>query len=165
MGGSRVIRPLVIRNIFIIFLVSGLWHGANWTFVVWGFIHAIFFIPTIYLPKGVFSSKNLIFGRIIDLSKMILTFSLVCVGWVFFRSESISHAAEYLYSFSWTYDETVIGYILYPITLLILEFFIRKDERLEKIDLGRLETLVVSFFVFTIIIFRQSKIDFIYFQF
>jgi hypothetical protein len=83
------------RNLLIVFLVSGLWHGANWTFIVWGLLHGIFFIAPLAWSNARQGSRELTFAeqpwwqRAL---KMILTFHLVCVAWVFFRAESIGDA-------------------------------------------------------------------------
>jgi D-alanyl-lipoteichoic acid acyltransferase DltB (MBOAT superfamily) len=96
MGGNRVSKWRNFYNLFITFLISGFWHGANWTFVAWGALHGIFLIIgaqtkdnwnslLIYfrLPKESF------FGKFV---RVICTFTLVCVGWVFFRAANISDA-------------------------------------------------------------------------
>ena len=97
LGGSRVGKWKAVRNTFVIFLVSGFWHGANWTFIVWGLIHAVLFIPLLLLGrnrkntdnKGGWPSLSQCFG-------MIWTFAAVVAAWVFFRAESLAQAAEYL---------------------------------------------------------------------
>jgi len=82
-----------IRNTFIIFLLSGLWHGANWTYVTWGFYHALLFVPLILLGRtkayqGVSTWEQL--------PQILLTFALVTIGWVIFRAPSISDAMFYM---------------------------------------------------------------------
>lgn len=99
LGGSRVSKPKVIRNIFAIFLLSGLWHGANWTYIAWGGYHAFLFIPLILLGankrySGDFSAKML--PSVKDFSGMILTFSFAVVGWIIFRAESIEASWKYM---------------------------------------------------------------------
>lgn len=95
LGGNRVSRGMWYRNLLIVFLVSGLWHGANWTFIVWGLLHGIFFIAPLAWSNARQGSRELTFAeqpwwqRAL---KMILTFHLVCVAWVFFRAESIGDA-------------------------------------------------------------------------
>lgn len=100
LGGSRVSKVKVVRNIFVIFLLSGLWHGANWTYVGWGLYHACLFIPLILFNKnhrfsGGFQ-KNKILPSLGDLYNMLTTFTLVLLGWIIFRATSISHAVEYI---------------------------------------------------------------------
>ena len=94
MGGSRVSKVKIVRNTFVIFLVSGLWHGANWTFIVWGAYHAILFLPLILLGKNR-KNTNLVaegklFPNLKEIGQMLLTFILVVFGWIIFRAENIS---------------------------------------------------------------------------
>ena len=100
LGGSRCSRLKAIRNTLIIFLLSGLWHGANWTFIVWGAYHAMLFIPLLYLRKDRKSVPTTTNDRLLpsfhELGQMILTFSLVVIGWIIFRSQTVSEAMDYL---------------------------------------------------------------------
>ena len=93
LGGSRVSKAKVIRNTFIIFLVSGFWHGANWTFIVWGTYHAMLFLPLILLGKNRKNTniiaENKILPSLKEFFQMLLTFLLVVIGWIIFRAESI----------------------------------------------------------------------------
>ena len=100
LGGSRGSAWLRVRNTFIIFLVSGFWHGANWTFLAWGFLNACYFLPLL-LTKN--NRRNLdtiaeegLFPSVRQFLAMVMTFALTVVAWVFFRAESIGHAFEYL---------------------------------------------------------------------
>jgi D-alanyl-lipoteichoic acid acyltransferase DltB (MBOAT superfamily) len=101
LGGSRVGKWKAVRNVFIIFLVSGFWHGANWTFIVWGGIHAGLFLPLLlrgtnrrYTSETIAEGKWLPTGR--ELLGMAWTFNMVCVAWVFFRAESVEEAVAYV---------------------------------------------------------------------
>ena len=86
LGGSRVSKSVTVRNIFVVFALSGLWHGANWTFVVWGGYHAALLVLARYLwPK---SAHPLVGG--------VVTFFLVVLGWVVFRAPSIGDACDFL---------------------------------------------------------------------
>ena len=100
LGGSRVSKAKVIRNTFIIFLVSGFWHGANWTFVAWGAFHALLFLPLIVLGKNRKNTNTVAEGRVLpsvkEFGQMALTFSLVVIGWVFFRADTMAQAFDYL---------------------------------------------------------------------
>jgi D-alanyl-lipoteichoic acid acyltransferase DltB (MBOAT superfamily) len=100
LGGSRVSKAKVIRNTFIIFLVSGFWHGANWTFLGWGAFHALLFLPLILLGKNRKNTNTVAEGRLLpsvkEFGQMILTFGLVVIGWVFFRAETITQAFDYI---------------------------------------------------------------------
>ena len=100
LGGSRQNHIISIRNTFIVFLVSGLWHGANWTFIVWGAYNAIIFLPLLLANTnrkhldGVESNAQI--PRIKVLIQMGTTFLLVCIGWVLFRSENLTNAFIHL---------------------------------------------------------------------
>ncbi len=115
LGGSRTTKAKVIRNTFIIFLVSGFWHGANWTFIAWGAYHALLFLPLILLGKNrkythVVASTPLnqepesktqdvklhLFPSFKEVGQMLLTFFLAVIGWIIFRAETITQAWEYM---------------------------------------------------------------------
>ena len=100
LGGSRTTKAKVIRNTFIIFLVSGFWHGANWIFIAWGAYHAFLFLPLILLGKNRRYTDTVAEGRILPSLKetfqMLTTFMLAVIGWIIFRAESITQAWEYM---------------------------------------------------------------------
>jgi D-alanyl-lipoteichoic acid acyltransferase DltB (MBOAT superfamily) len=100
LGGSRGTKWQIVRNTFIIFLVSGFWHGANWTFIAWGAYHAVLFLPLILRKKNRKYTNTVAEGKRLPSIKaffqMLLTFVLVVIGWVFFRAPSIGDAFGYL---------------------------------------------------------------------
>lgn len=97
LGGSRVSKGRLIINILIVFLVSGLWHGANWTFVIWGFIHGLFVIPVIlFVKKDVTFPKGKLLPSFREVFNISATFFIVVVAWVFFRVETVTDAFQYL---------------------------------------------------------------------
>lgn len=100
LGGSRCSRPKVLRNTMVIFLVSGLWHGAEWTFIAWGGYHALLFAPLILTGKNrkYTDEPGSRFGipTMRESTMMAVTFLLVVIGWVLFRADNISHAWHYL---------------------------------------------------------------------
>ena len=100
LGGSRVGKAKVIRNTFIIFLVSGFWHGANWTFIAWGAYHALLFLPLILMGKNRKHTDLIAEGRLLptwkEAGQLLLTFFLAMVGWIVFRSETIPDAMLYI---------------------------------------------------------------------
>jgi len=100
LGGSRGGTWNKIRNIFIIFLVSGFWHGANWTFIVWGALNALFFLPLLLTNKNRNNLEVVAQGKVLpslkELFSILLTFSLTVFAWVFFRAENIGHAISYI---------------------------------------------------------------------
>ncbi|TVZ59164.1 D-alanyl-lipoteichoic acid acyltransferase DltB (MBOAT superfamily) [Flavobacteriaceae bacterium MAR_2010_105] len=107
LGGSRVSKALQVRNVLIIFLVSGFWHGANWTFIVWGLLNALYFLPLLLANKNrtytnvVAENQRLPSMR--ELLSMLLTFGITVIAWVFFRSETIGQALSYLTTmFDWS---------------------------------------------------------------
>jgi len=102
LGGSRGGKLMVIRNVFIIFVVSGFWHGANWTYIVWGLLNAIYFIPLTLLNRNrnnieiVAKDKKL--PSLKELASILSTFLLTSFAWIYFRSESLADANSYIYN-------------------------------------------------------------------
>ena len=100
LGGSRVGKAKIVRNTFIIFLVSGLWHGANWTFIAWGAFHALLFLPLILTGTNRKYTNQVAEGRFLptikETGQIVLTFLLAVMGWIVFRAETIGQAWEYL---------------------------------------------------------------------
>ncbi|MDR1469610.1 MAG: MBOAT family protein [Spirochaetaceae bacterium] len=100
LGGSRHGIWITIRNTFIIFLASGFWHGSKWTFIAWGFIHALYFLPLVLLNKNRINitpiAEERFFPSIHELMAILLTFLVTCLGWVFFRAETLGHAFSYI---------------------------------------------------------------------
>ena len=100
LGGSKGGKWMQVRNTFIIFLVSGFWHGANWTFIVWGLINAIYFLPLLLLNKNRSNLEDINFKWNIEglqtILHILLTFSITTFAWIFFRSKSISEAVLYI---------------------------------------------------------------------
>jgi D-alanyl-lipoteichoic acid acyltransferase DltB (MBOAT superfamily) len=168
-----------VRNTFIIFIVSGFWHGANWTFIVWGTLNAIYFLPLLLLDKnrnnlGVVA-ENSWFPSFRELFSMLTTFSLTMLAWIFFRAENIGHAFNYIggiFKASLLEIPEVIN--LKMVALILFFIFIEWLGRtweyaLEKINLKYhifIRWTFYSFIIFLIGIFMQTEeIPFIYFQF
>ena len=183
LGGSRGGTWMKVRNTFIIFIVSGFWHGANWTFIVWGALNAIYFLPLLLAKKnrqniGVVA-ENSFFPSIKEFRQMSLTFSLTVIAWIFFRAENIGHAIRYLDRiFSKSIFEMPyyvgIGYAvkLIPIILLffILEWLGRREtfaiENLGSNKSNRVSWIVHACLVLLIGLYMYtSETNFIYFQF
>ncbi len=99
LGGSRGSVSMKIRNTFIIFLISGFWHGANWTFIFWGFLNALYIMPLMILNKNRkytdTIAENHFFPTLREASQILFTFLLTVLAWIFFRSENISMAFNY----------------------------------------------------------------------
>lgn len=100
LGGSRCSRGKTIRNIYIVWAISGLWHGANWTFVCWGLFHATLLV--IYNLAGINTKyqNEVAHGRLFPSFKeglqLLLTFFLTVLGWIIFRAESLPQAVHYM---------------------------------------------------------------------
>ena len=100
LGGSRCTKAKIVRNTFVIFILSGIWHGANWSFVVWGTYHALLFLPLILFGKNRkyrdVVAKDRVLPTLKEFGQMIWTFILVTIGWIIFRADSIALAWEYI---------------------------------------------------------------------
>lgn len=177
LGGSRVSKAKVIQNTFIIFLVSGLWHGANWTFVAWGAYHALLFLPLILLGKNRRYTNIVAKGNVLpslrEFLQMLLTFALAVFGWIIFRSESIEQTISY---FEHIFNGSIfsmpekIPYItlLFILIMLIFEWFTRTKDHGLAIDAIKnrwLRILIYYILVFCILIYSYESETFIYFQF
>lgn len=177
LGGSRASKAKTIRNIFIIFLVSGFWHGANWTFVFWGFAHALLFVPLFVLNKNRTFTQNNHNLSPINLWRMLSTFVLVCLAWILFRAQNIEQAIFIygkIFDFtSWTspslegFNSTII--ISMIVFLLVVEWNNKKEiNPLKNIDKlpAVVRWLFYSFLLFCISMFSPTQeLPFIYFQF
>ena len=181
LGGSRGGKLKTMRNVFVIFLVSGFWHGANWTYVMWGFINALLFVPLYIFDLnrsnlGV-AGEGSYFPKFIELFTIPLNFVLVCFAWIFFRSDNISRAYEYIYSiftnlhinasFFSRSDYTALGIITAMVFyLLIVEWMNRKKEF--GMEFYTRPILITSSYLTLLLIFFYGQFDyqeFIYFQF
>ena len=100
LGGSRGGTWMKVRNTFAIFIVSGFWHGANWTFIVWGALNAIYFLPLLLTNNNRNNLETVAQGKVFpsikELSFMLLTFGLTVFAWIFFRANNIGHAISYI---------------------------------------------------------------------
>ena len=100
LGGSRGTKAFVVRNTMIIFLVSGFWHGANWTFVLWGALNALYFLPMVLARNNRDHLGTVALGRwlpsLTDTARILFTFLLVSIAWVFFRAATVQEAWSYL---------------------------------------------------------------------
>ena len=98
LGGSKGTLIQSVTNVFIIFVLSGLWHGANWTFLVWGVIHGCCYIPFFLqkIKKNKIVASNVSTSKISEFTQIIFTFTIVTIAWIFFRSDTIHDAVNYL---------------------------------------------------------------------
>src|SRR5690606_36779579 len=181
-GGSRVTKLKSVRNIAIVFLVSGFWHGDNWTFIFWGAFHALAFIPVFLMGRNAIYkdsvvAENSFLPSLTELRQILLTFAIVTFSRIFFRSEYITAAFEFINiiftNFSYQTYQHPTGYrMAYYYVLIVIftlfEYIIRKDER----SPFKFNNKVVRFTVYTLVIlsmllFYDDGVDrsFIYFQF
>ncbi|RYD90105.1 MAG: MBOAT family protein, partial [Sphingobacteriales bacterium] len=100
LGGSRGTTFKVVRNTFIIFIVSGFWHGANWTFIAWGFLNALYFLPLMLRGNNRKNVDLIAKGRMLpnfrEVIQMLSTFALSVFAWIFFRAPTMSDALLYI---------------------------------------------------------------------
>ena len=100
LGGNRGGAWMKVRNTFLIFIVSGFWHGANWTFIIWGALNALYFLPLLLTNNHrnnlEIVAQGKFFPNIKEFSSMLLTFGLTVFAWIFFRAENIGHAVSYI---------------------------------------------------------------------
>jgi D-alanyl-lipoteichoic acid acyltransferase DltB (MBOAT superfamily) len=100
LGGSKGSKFKQVRNVFVIFLLSGFWHGANWTFLAWGFINAVYFLPLLLLHKNRSNIETVQLqwdlGSVKVVFSILSTFALTCLAWVFFRAKTIGIAFDYI---------------------------------------------------------------------
>jgi D-alanyl-lipoteichoic acid acyltransferase DltB (MBOAT superfamily) len=181
LGGSKGSQWLQIRNVFIIFLVSGFWHGANWTFVLWGLFHAMLFLPLL-LSKVNRNHLDIVavdryLPSLKELFQMGLTFFLVTITWVFFRADTVFIAFDYLKHlfssslFSIPDMRSVEMFIdISFVGLLIgVEWLQRNKEHgleLDNLKIPRIFKWIFYYFILLLIlIYGGGQQEFIYFQF
>lgn len=183
LGGSRGGTAMRVRNTFIIFVVSGFWHGANWTFIVWGLLNALYFLPLLLTRNNRNHLGIVADDRVLPTPREVLsiatTFGLTLVAWVFFRAESLSHALSYLATmFSASLLEmpafndmrgglTALALIA---ILLLIEWIGRRNQYAIE-TLGRSWPRPVRWAFYTVVLFSlglfmpTGETPFIYFQF
>ncbi len=179
LGGSKTTKIKAIRNVFVIFLVSGFWHGANWTYIVWGGIHASLFLPSFilgsnrkYLSNSF--STNKWYPSFIEFIQIIITYCLVTIAWVFFRAKSVMIAYEYLRNLflgdigirelmNWRSDSTEGSHVefIFILMLMAMMHILVFQNRFKWLILKPVLLLLV------ILLFGNfvNPSDFIYFQF
>ncbi len=183
LGGSRGTQLQSVRNIFVIFIVSGFWHGANWTFIVWGFLNALFIIPSFLSGSnrnylGVVALGK-VFPSIKEAFQIFITFLLTCLAWIFFRAANVWEAGDYIrriFSFkSFAMEELEIAgfsdftWFLGP--LIILLQMTEWKNRSRQYGLAFISKNIIirwGFYILIILFLIQywgSEQDFIYFQF
>ena len=175
LGGSREGRWNTIRNTFAIFLLSGLWHGANWTYVGWGAYHALLFVPLIWLGS---TKKYRDVATWKQVPQMLLTFGLVVLGWIIFRAPSIADAWQYVVSICdkslltipWLMTRDFYIPLFIGIAIMfVFEWIGRKNGYGLAWLRGKNRFFqVVMYYFFVVLIYlwqAKEEIQFIYFQF
>jgi alginate O-acetyltransferase complex protein AlgI len=163
LGGNRVGMHRFIFNILVVFVLSGFWHGANWTFIIWGLLHGLALLTSTYAVKMNYSMNTLLSG--------ILTFSFVCFAWIFFRAESVSDAIGYiqhLFSFTpstpsdslWWSRSMIFSFCALFGLLLMERYALHRILSHSHFTLRLLSYITIIYFLG---VFNQAQ--FIYFQF
>lgn len=173
LGGSRVSKNRLVFNVFVVFIVSGLWHGANLTFVFWGFIHALCVIPVLLLfKKETPFAKDKKLPTIGQFLRILATFFIVVIAWVFFRSETITIAFNYIgkiFSSSlFTTPNIPRSGILLLFLYMVIEWMQRHREHV--LDIGHLKNKWIRYAIYYLVVFAifyyaGDLQPFIYFQF
>lgn len=179
LGGSKVGPWKKVRNTFIIFLVSGFWHGANWTFIFWGLLNALYIMPSIIFRTNRNNLNIIAQGRLFpslrELFSMILTFSLTVFAWIFFRADSLSKALHFLKKifsrslFTNPVDRPPVFMFILIVAFLMVEWLGREEQyAIAKIGMSwpkPVRWLAWYVIVFYIFYFSGAQQQFIYFQF
>ncbi|MGB1232432.1 MAG: MBOAT family O-acyltransferase [Winogradskyella sp.] len=183
LGGSRGGMWMKVRNTFIIFIVSGFWHGANWTFIAWGALNAIYFLPILLTSNNRNNIDIVAKGKYLPTVKefclIIFTFILTVFAWIFFRAENMMHAFNYISDILspslltlprfFGIKKAIVVLLLIAI-LIIVEWIGREQEHaIATIGNNWKKPLRWSFYssiIFLIVMFMQTEeTPFIYFQF
>ena len=173
LGGSRVSKARLMLNILIVFLVSGLWHGANLTFVFWGLVHAVCVIPVLlFIKKDRTYKSNRLLPTLPEIFRIGITFFIVTIAWVFFRAETITDAFQYL---EIVFSETLFKKPYLPLSgiamlfgYMVWEWIHRHREHI--LDIGYITSKPLRYGIyyvitFCIFYFAGDLQPFIYFQF
>lgn len=182
LGGSRGGRGRILRNIFIIFLLSGFWHGANWTFIAWGGLNALYFIPLLLTKNNrkhleiVAPGKKLPSWR--EAFSILFTFGLAVLAWIFFRAENLKHAFDYIgeiFSSSFLSMPAFIGERVFLSSIFLIGLFMliewmgREQEfAIERMGLAKRKVVrYAAYYLLVLLIFtfKGGEQVFIYFQF
>ena len=182
LGGSRCSKWKIIRNVYIVWGISGLWHGANWTFVCWGLFHAT--LLAIYNMFGINTKYSQIAAHhrwlpnVKETLQITLTFVLAVIGWIIFRAETMTQAVDYLsHMFTTFFDnchfEISHGrkFLLYGFAILLVEWLQRDKQHALQIGAGGLlkyaaiRHFVYLLLLYCIFMYSGTVQTFIYFQF
>ena len=181
LGGNQRSKLRTIINVFVVFLLSGMWHGANWTFIVWGLYHAVLFLPSVLMGRKSQSdivAKGRILPSLKEMGQMFFTFCLVLFGWILFRSESISDFVQYCEElcqmgtlracYRLFIQSDIWPKMVFIIIMLVVEWLQRDKEHGLVLDKMKpwLRWVICFIIVLMIACFTDNEIgSFIYFQF
>ncbi len=179
LGGSKGGMWMKIRNTFIIFIVSGFWHGANWTFIAWGFLNALFIMPSIIFNTHRNNLDIVAKGKYLPSIKEFfaigITFCLTAFAWIFFRANNIEHAINYIseiFSSSFFTMPAISGTrnLKAMLFLFIIIEWLGREQQYAIANLGAkwkapLRWAVYYAIILAIINFEGKEQQFIYFQF
>lgn len=185
LGGSKGGALMKVRNIFIIFIVSGFWHGANWTFVFWGFLNALFFLPLLLFSKNRVHldvvAKHKILPNFREILAMASTFVLTCFAWIFFRANNMEHAIAYIkgifseslfispISDIWTINTgyQILLYVGLLVFFIVMEWINRDKQYGLQLHIRYrvLRWLLYYFVILSCFMMNGIQQEFIYFQF
>ncbi|WP_317169722.1 MBOAT family O-acyltransferase [Hanstruepera ponticola] len=175
LGGSRGSLLSQLRNVAIVFLVSGLWHGANWTFIIWGGIHSLLFLPLLMTKTNrIFVDDNRLHFR--QLFKIMITFVLVSLAWIYFRADTVLNANNMIvdiFSFNscslslfHTTSKSLLFSMIIGVSLIVLLLFeynaIQKNHK--EVRLSSYSAIFIALLIAFMGVFKNPA-DFIYFQF
>ncbi len=179
LGGSKGGTLMKVRNTFIIFIVSGFWHGSNWTFIVWGVLNAIYFLPLLLMEKNRDNLGIVAQGKLLptlkEVYQILITFSLTVIAWIFFRSEDIQHALSYISGvFSKSLftlpKDTPYYLIILILFFIVIEWFGREQNyAIAKFGFTWKRPIRWTFYTFIVFLLgmymKTEETPFIYFQF
>ncbi len=170
LGGSRISKYITYRNLFLVMLLGGLWHGAAWTFVFWGFLHGLYLVMDKIIDRYIGNTKN----KFIILARMAFVYLLVCVAWVFFRAEGFGQAIDILKAMAGLQpDGNVVRKLFVFNTYLVLFFilgghyYLRNKKFEDVLELLPSWSLGGIVFVCLWLVFLglNFRVEFLYFQF
>ena len=179
LGGSYGNMSNVIRNTMIIFILSGFWHGANWTFILWGIINGIYFIPLLWRNTNrkylEIVAKGKSFPSLKDATNMVITFLLITFSWVLFRSDNVSKAFDFLF---YTFNSTLFSFpeklpyiLLIHLVLFIAIEWLGREKEYPIASLQSIKKRAYRWGIYIMLIFyidmfmATTESQFIYFQF
>lgn len=181
LGGSKGGTLTKVRNTFIIFIVSGFWHGANWTFIAWGLLNALYIMPSILFNTNRNNldivAKGQLLPSVKDLLSIGITFGLTVFAWIFFRAENISHAIQFITDIFKNPDSFLLlrvygkykTLLLYLLIFIVIEWLGREDQfAIQNLGLKWKRPLRYSLYyamIIAIFWFAGQEQQFIYFQF